>query len=230
LHIKNLIKNINSNWNNIELISLGIVFSVILVNALLFKDSPVAVVSAVCGILYTVLAGKGKISCYFFGLAGSGCYSWLSFHNALYGNLALYILYYIPMEIAGILKWKKHLKKNSNEIVKTKLSNKERLILFVLCFIASAIAIYMIKQSGGSSPYMDGITTIFSVTGMYLTVKRCIEQWVIWMIVNGLSFFMWVNLILHGAKTFSTAIMWAFYFFAAIYFFIKWKKEIYNKN
>ena len=61
---------------------------------------------------------------------------------------------------------------------------------------------------------------------MYLTVKRCIEQWLIWIVVNGLSFIMWINAVIHGTKAYATVIMWAFYFIAAIYFYYTWNKEI----
>ena len=228
MHVKSFLIKEFQGWNKVEILSLSAVFLVIFLNAIILKDSIIAVISAICGILYTVLAGKGRISCYFFGLSGSGCYCWLAFQNALYGNLALYLFYYIPMELIGIFKWGKNLKKNSNEIIKTKLSNKERVFLFIICIFASLIGIYLIKSTGGSKPFLDGITTVLSIAGMYLTVKRCIEQWIIWIVVNGLSFFMWANLITHGTKAYSTLIMWAFYFMAAIYFYLKWKKEIYH--
>ena len=230
MHVKSFLLKEFQGWSKVEILSLSAVFTVIFLNSVILKDSFVAVISAICGILYTILAGIGRVSCYLFGLSGSGCYCWLAFHSALYGNLALYLFYYIPMEIIGIFKWGKNLKKNSNEIVKTKLSNKERIFLFTICTLTSLIAIYIIKLTGGSKPFLDGITTVLSIAGMYLTVKRCIEQWVIWIIVNGLSFLMWANLVIHhGTKAYSTLIMWAFYFLAAIYFYLKWKKEIYNK-
>ena len=75
----------------------------------------------------------------------------------------------------------------------------------------------------------DGITTVLSVAGMYLTVKRCIEQWIIWMVVNGLSALMWLELILQGTKAYATFIMWCVYFILAIYFFFCWKREISGK-
>ena len=78
------------------------------------------------------------------------------------------------------------------------------------------------------NPIIDGITTIFSLAGMYLTVKRCIEQWQIWMLVNGLSAIMWIGAVLNGAKVYSTVTMWIVYFILAIYFYFDWKKELIN--
>ena len=89
MKITEITKKELQGWKLYESVGLFAVIFFILTNAYLLKDSPVAVCSAICGILYTIIAGKGKISCYFFGLAGSGCYIWLSFKNALWGNMLL---------------------------------------------------------------------------------------------------------------------------------------------
>lgn len=229
MELTEFVKKELNGWKKIEIIGLFTVLTLILINAIIVKDNPIAVISAFCGILYTIIAGKGKISCYFFGLSGSWCYVWLSFINALWGNMLLYLCYYIPMQILGIFKWKKHLKKDTKEIVKTRLSNKNRIILLFIGVLGSIITSIILHYFHDKSPIADGITTFLSVLGMYLTVRRAIEQWVVWMIVNGISALMWINLVLHGTKTYSTVIMWVVYFVLAIYFYFEWKKVL-NKN
>lgn len=229
MELTEFVKKELNGWKKIEIIGLFTVLTLILINAIIVKDNPIAVISAFCGILYTIIAGKGKISCYFFGLSGSWCYVWLSFLNSLWGNMLLYLCYYIPMQILGIFKWKKHLKKDTKEIVKTRLSNKNRIILLFIGVLGSIITSIILHYFHDKSPIADGITTFLSVLGMYLTVRRAIEQWVIWMVVNGISALMWVNLVLHGTKTYSTVIMWVVYFVLAIYFYFEWKKVL-NKN
>lgn len=225
VNIKKFIKAELNGWKKLEIIGLFVVFSIITINAIIVKDNVIAVISAFCGILYSTIAGKGKISCYFFGIAGTCCYSWLSFTNGLWGNLILYMCYYLPMQTIGIFSWSKHLN-NKYEIEKKQLSNPKRIIHFGIAFLLSILAIYILKIVNGSNPICDGITTVLSVFGMYFTVKRCIEQWFVWMIVNGLSAIMWLNLVLHGSKTYATFIMWVVYFILSIYFYIQWKKEI----
>lgn len=215
-----------SGWKKIEIYGLSLIGIIILFNAIILHDSIVAIVSAVCGILYTIIAGKGKISCYLFGLTGTCFYSYLALKNSLYGNLLLYIGYYLPMQILGIFKWKNHLKKTNNEIIKTKLSQIERkpVLLITFCLILCVITILNILKD--SHPIIDGITTILSLLGMYLTVKRSIEQWIVWTIVNFLSIVMWIYVALSGQRVYSTVIMWVVYFILGIYFYKEWRKEI----
>lgn len=61
---------------------------------------------------------------------------------------------------------------------------------------------------------------------MYLTVRRAIEQWQVWMVVNGLSAIMWAIIAFSGEKVYSTVIMWTVYFILAIYFYFEWKKKL----
>ena len=91
MKITEFLKKELQGWNYFEISGLVLVFIIIFTNAIFLKDSPAAVINAVCGILYTLFAGKGKISCYFFGLAGSMCYIYLAFKNALWGNMSLYL-------------------------------------------------------------------------------------------------------------------------------------------
>lgn len=226
MKITEFIRKELSGWGKIERVVFPVEILLIIIFSVLIGDSKIALVSAVCGISYSILAGKGKISCYIFGLSGTLCYAYLALKNNLFGNLALYALYYFPVQIVGIFKWKKHLKKDSQEIVKTKLSNKERIFYTLISVICSGILYVILTFLQDKSPIMDSVTATLSVVGLIFTVKRCIEQWYVWFIVNGLSTIMWINAYLHGSNCFATILMWATYFVLSIYFLITWKREL----
>ena len=228
--VKQFLKSEISNWNKFELIFIFCIIPLTVVSSILAKDTIVATFSALFGMLYTIIAGKGKISCYFFGMMGTLCYSYLSFKNALYGSLLLYLGYYFPMEIIGIFAWKKNLKKENNEIKKTTLENNERILLGLLILFTGILSGFVLQYFNDKFPFMDSFILILSIAGMYLTVKRCIEQWIIWTIVNFLSVIMWFVIFANGGKTFATLIMWFVYLFLGIYFFSQWKKELQNQG
>ena len=214
--------------NNYELLGFILVYIILISNVIITGDSWIAFVSAFCGISYTILAGKGVPICYLIGVVGSVFYSYLSFKNALWGNLVLYACYYVPLQIIGFFLWNKNLQKGKNEIIKTSLSIKERYIYFCFATLFSIPIAYLFMYFNDTHPIIDSITTVFSVLGMILTVKRTLEQWIVWIIVNGLSFIMWLLIVIGGAKVYSTVIMWAVYFVLAIYFYINWKKDLKN--
>ena len=190
----------------LEIIGILFIYFVLLTNAYIMHDSLIALLSALCGITYTILAGKGNPICYLIGLTGSAFYIYLSYSNHLWGNLCLYALYFVPMQILGFFKWTNNLKPNKYEIVKTKLKLKENIILFSITFIVSVIFAFILMYLGDTSPIIDSFTTIFSILGMYLTVRRAIEQWYVWAGVNLLSLIMWLIIALSGVKVYSTVL------------------------
>ena len=109
--------------------------------SLWMKDSKIATIYAIFGFLATYISGKGKISCYFFGIIALLLYSYLAWKNSLYGSLILYIGYYLPMEFIGLFLWKNHLKKDTQEIEKTFLSDRERIIYGILTVIINIKAL-----------------------------------------------------------------------------------------
>lgn len=226
MKLKEFIQKELSGWSKFEQIIFPVCIAAVTVISFIMRDDKIALISAICGISYTILAGKGKISCYFIGLLGTLCYSFISYKNGLYGNLALYLLYYFPMQILGIFKWKNHLKKDSNEIIKTTLSKKEQIIYLVFAIVLTGVGFVILNNLNDKNPLIDSITSVFSVFGLLLTVKRCIEQWYIWFIVNGLSIVMWIGAYLNGSNCFATILMWVVYWILSVYFLYTWKKEL----
>ena len=155
MRVKEFIKCEFSCWGKYEKIIFPLEILLIIFISLYVRDNKIALISAVCGISYTILAGKGKISCYIFGLCGTFCYSYIAYKNALFGNLLLYMLYYFPMQIVGIFKWKKHMKEKSHEIIKTSLPQKEKYIYFLSTLLIAFVVSQILRISGGQIPYMD---------------------------------------------------------------------------
>ena len=183
-------ENKSKSWNKYEKLGLFFIILFILIQGLSNQDSIFAIISAICGITYTFLAGKGLPICYLYGVTGSGFYSLLAYQNSLWGNLLLYACYYVPMQFLGFFRWNKNLKEGRNDIVKIHLPKKELLMLLTILFFLSIVVCFILLYFKDAHPILDSITTVFSIGGMYLTVRRAIEQWIFWMGVNALSLVM----------------------------------------
>lgn len=232
MNILDFFKTELKGWGKYERVLFPLGILVIILLSVLINDSKIALLSAICGISYTIIAGKGKLSCYLFGIVSTLCYSYIAFKNNLFGNFALNLLYYLPMQFIGIYNWGKNLNKKTNEIVKTTLGWKPFLYYLLGAIVLSLIVACWLSLSGDSSPLADAIATVFSVLGLYLTVRRCIEQWCVWTIVNGFSILMWIKAYIAGSHCFTTIIMWFIYFILGIYFWQAWYKEsaFFSKN
>ena len=226
MSLTEFIKGEFKGWGKHECIIFPLGIMLIAGISIYMHDISFAIISAICGICATITAGKGKISCYFFGIISSICYSYISYENAFWGNLALNMLYYLPMQFVGISQWRKHLKKETQEIYKTKLSPKERFMYFIIITILCTGGYYLLRHFSDGNALFDSITTVLSVFAFLLTVKRCVEQWYLWTIVNALAVLMWLGAFLQGSHCFATVLMWSTYFVLGIYFLKNWNKEL----
>jgi len=208
-------------WKAAELVWLVFCTISVTVLSLLMKDTPTGIITAVTGLLYTLLAGKGKISCYFFGIVNVLGYSFISYCNGLHGEVMLNMCCYLPMMFVGIFCWKNQ-RDASGTIYKTWLGAAGETIMLLLSGAGIIIYALILKKLGDPQPVVDSITTVLSVSAMILTVKRCIEQWALWTAVNALSIYMWLVQYLRGEGSFAILCMWILALLNGIIFFCQW--------
>lgn len=223
--IKSFLAGELASWRRGEVIWLFFCLGVTLALSLYLGDTLMGITSSLCGIAYTILAGKGKISCYLFGMVNSLLYGYISYRERLYGEVMLNIFWYFPMMFAGIFFWKRNLTKNQT-VRKKALTLKEKLLYGVLT--AGGIAVYakILQMMKDAQPWVDSATTVLSVTAMILTVKRCADQWILWTCVNVLSIWMWLKVFRAEGAWAATLCMWIVALANGILFFVQWYKEI----
>ena len=130
------------------------------------------------------------------------------------------------MKIDRIFKRHEQLKKEYREIIKTSLSARGRVVFCGLAGVVAFLCALVLRKLGDAAPYVDSFTTVFSVLGLLLTIKRCIEQWFVWFAVNILSVVMWVEAYINGSNCLATVIMWGTYVVLAVYFWQAWRREM----
>lgn len=185
--------------------------------------STLALVAAVTGMAYTMLAGRGLIICYWFGFVNAPLYAYLSYRWGYYGDMALNVYYFVMM-IPGLAYWRRNLKENTRgEIIKTQLSSRERSIWGALIVVSSVILFIFLKYIGGSRPLCDALTNVLSIAAIVLTVKRCIEQWVMWIIVDLIECLMWLHV---GGASMAILAMWLLFLVDGIYLFALWVGDL----
>lgn len=224
--VKNFIKAELSGWSKLEKIAIPLLIFIIVSSSVYAHDARLVTIQAVFGLMATTVSGKGKISCYFFGIVSVILYSFISWRNTLYGSFLLHVGYYLPMQFWGLYEWSKHLKSDSKEIYKRKLSNKARFIIGIIAIAVSIAVGMMLKHSNDQFPFIDSFVLIFAVVALSLAVKRYFEQWICWTVANALSVIMWFNIFQERGGVLAILIVWFTYFWLGIYFLFQWKKEI----
>ena len=215
-----------ADWQRWEVIF--IFSSTIMIGAIsvYLGDNWLGILSAVSGTLYTMFSGKGKISCYFFGIINTVAYGYIAYSQKIYGDMMLNWAIYLPMMFAGIIMWKRRLNDDCS-VIKTRLTPGMQLLLIGINIAAIFGYAFILSRYAAAQPLLDSTTTVLSITAIFLTLKRCIEQWILWTAVNLLSVFMWFRVFFTtGGTSAATLLWWMIMLISGIIFFIQWKKSL----
>lgn len=209
-------------WRLQEALWLVFCVSSIIALSLCWGDGALGITAATTGMMYTVLAGKGKVSCFLFGLVNTPIYAYIAFTSGYYGDFALN-MYYFAMMVPALSAWMKNSSANPEEGIKrTCLDAKGRWILAGTC-AAAAIPLWCVLTAlGGERPFCDSLTNVLSVAAMVLTVRRAIEEWVLWIAVNAVEVFMWYRTWRTGDGPISILLMWLLFLVNGIYLLSLW--------
>jgi nicotinamide mononucleotide transporter len=112
----------------------------------------------------------------------------------LYGDFITHI-FFLVLNIYGWYYWLFGRKDNEKDLPVTKFSLKKNVIIIAFTGVGVLIFGYFLEQlpnminglEPAALPYWDATTSILSVTGMWLTTRKKIENWYYWLIVNVLA-------------------------------------------
>ena len=219
-----------TGWKPFDLVWLAVATSVILGLSIYWQDTWASLIAALSGVWCVILTGKGKRTSFVFGLVNTVLYAVVAFQAKYYGEVMLNLLYYLPMNFVGWFSWKGHMNEATGEVVKRRLGMKKSLAVYAST--AAAILIYglALKFLGGNLPYIDSMTTVVSVVAQVLSIRRLMEQWVLWIAVDVATVFMWAVHFLQGGESIATLAMWSVYLINAFIMFARWRKEAENNE
>lgn len=223
--IKKFVKSELSGWKPFDVIWLVFATSVILGLSIYWKDSPVSLWAAVTGVCCVILTGKGKRSSFIFGLVNTILYAIVALWAKYYGEVMLNLIYYLPMNFVGFIAWKKYMNDETGEVIKERLSLSKSIVVYAITAVSIVIYGFILKRMGGNLPYVDSMSTVVSVVAQVLSIKRLTEQWVLWIVVDIVTVFMWAVDFMKGGESISTLAMWSIYLINAFIMFIRWYKE-----
>ena len=223
--LKEIVKRELSGWKKWEVIWLLLATAVILGLSIYWKDSMTGIWAALTGIWCVILTGKGKLSSFWVGTVNTILYAVVAWQARYWGEVMLNLIYYVPMNFVGLYMWSKNMNNQTEEVVKERMSVKGSVIAYVCVIVGTLGYGVILKLMNGTLPFIDSMSTVFSVFAQFLCVKRYMEQWVLWIIVDVVTVIMWVYAFINGTGDMATVLMWSIYLINAIIMFAKWKKD-----
>lgn len=187
--------------------------------------------AAVTGVIGNVLVAKQNILNYAFGLVNVILYAIIAFLSKYYGNAALNLLYYVPMQFLGWFNWMNHRSETDGKKVEAHRQTwPKAVITMIVTIIIILLMTIILTKMNDKSPWLDSISTVLSMVAMFMMVRTYAEQWYLWIVINIIQITMWISNAVHGQPySGMMIIMWSFFLVNSINGLIIWLKESRNK-
>lgn len=224
-NILGMIKREFTGWKMWQIVWIFLANGVILGVSLYLGDTALGILASLTGVSCVILCGMGKLSNYIFGTVNVVLYAIVAWKAKYYGDVMLNLLYYFPTNLLGFFVWSKHINQENNEVYKKRMTLKQDIVLGIVSVAGVLGYSYILKKLGGNLPIVDSMSTVFSVIAQILMIKRFVEQWIIWIIVDIVSVIMWIAAFFTGGESVAVLMMWSVYLANAVIMFVKWSRE-----
>lgn len=175
-------------------------------------------IAVVLAIAYLLLALKENILCWYAALISTAIYTVLFWNVSLVMDSLLQV-YYIAMAVYGWYQWRQPQGDAPLQISSWKVSRHLQVIGGVI--LVSLISGYLLnRHTEAAWPYLDSFTTWASVATTYMVTKKILENWLYWIVIDGLSIFLYLDRGLH-----LTALLFVGYTVIAIFGFYQWRQS-----
>ncbi|HYM62012.1 MAG TPA: nicotinamide riboside transporter PnuC [Thermoanaerobaculia bacterium] len=182
--------------------------------------SPLEIFAAVITAYSVWLTARENIWCWPTGIVSVILYAWIFWQARLYANAGLQVLYLV-LCFYGWYEWL-HGGKNRGELDVSRMPLRGWIATIGAGAVAALLTGWAMKRwTDASMPYSDAATTAFSVAAEAMTTRKWIENWLFWIVIDGVTTWM-----LTVQKLYPSAVLYASFLVLAVIGWIEWKKSL----
>ena len=186
-----------------------------------FKTNWIEIVGAILSLIYIFLSIRQKVSLWFFGIVSSMFYVVVFFQTKFYADMSLQF-YYVFISIYGWINWKGGNQADGEELPVGKTSMRLWLQLIAVTIVIYFIYYFvLIKFTDSTIPKADSLVGALSIVGTWMLARKLIENWLIWIIADGLCVGLYVY-----KGLFPTVILFVIYTIMSVDGYWQWKKTL----
>jgi nicotinamide mononucleotide transporter len=182
--------------------------------------SPLEVFAAVITIVSIVLTAVENIWCWPTGVVSVVLYAWIFWSARLYANAALQVVYLVLI-VYGWYEWL-HGGRNKTELQVSRTPAWGWIATLLLGGLATgAAALWMKAHTDAAMPWPDAATTAFSIVAEAMTARKWIENWPLWIVIDGVTTWM-----LAVQRLWPSAVLYGLFVPLAVWGWIEWQKSM----
>jgi len=184
------------------------------------SSNHIELLASVLGIVYVILATRQNIWCWLAGIINVALYIFIFFDARLYGDMSLQMVYLL-LSIYGWYSWKYGRSGGKEKLNITSLKLKRSMFLLMIVVILSVLFGYMLSYTNSDIPYWDGLTTALGLIATWMTARKILENWLVWIFTDllcvGIYYYKELN---------PTAVFYLIMTILAVIGYYKWKRSM----
>lgn len=183
--------------------------------------SSLEIFAAVITVISIVLTAVENIWCWPTGVVSVVLYAWIFWQARFYANAGLQIIVFLPLIIYGWYEWL-HGGRNDTELKVSRTPLWGWVVTVLAGAVATGAAAWWMKvHTDAAMPLADAGTTAFSIVAEAMTARKWIENWLLWIVVDSVSTWMFVV-----QKLYPSAVLYGIFVPLAVYGWIEWRKSL----
>ncbi|TAA48069.1 nicotinamide riboside transporter PnuC [Corallincola spongiicola] len=176
-------------------------------------------VAVILALAYLILAMNRSQWCWPAAFASTLIYTVLFWQVALLMESALNV-YYMIMAIYGFYLWHRDTAENQQLMVISWSGQKHFAIVSVVTLLSLIAGYLMSTYTHAEFAYLDAATTCFAVYTTYLVAIRVLQNWLYWIVIDGVSIYLYFE-----KGLYLTALLFAIYIVLAILGYFSWQRK-----
>ncbi|HHJ11249.1 MAG TPA: nicotinamide riboside transporter PnuC [Bacteroidetes bacterium] len=191
-----------------------------------------ALITELLGVLFALIylwfSIRQKIWLWPFGILTSALYIYIFYHSRLYADMGLQV-YYLMVSIYGWYNWLYGGKKGEkNSLPVSTVNARMTWVLLSVTFVIYWVLVWMLKNiphwlniPSSQLIYWDAFTTAASIVATWMLARKILEQWLVWVVVDGVSMGLYIY-----KGLYLTAGLFLVYTLLAVVGYLQWKKDM----
>ena len=177
-------------------------------------------VAAVFGMLGVALGIRQNISSWPVGIVNVSLTFVLFYRTGFYLNMGLQVVYLV-LSIYGWHQWLHGGEGNTTLSVSRTPRNVWTVLVIAGVAFWAVMGTFTARVPGAAVPYLDAATTSGSLVAQYMTTRKLLENWIVWIVVDTVyvALFIWRGLYL-------LALLSAVYLVLAVFGHFAWKRSV----
>ena len=128
------------------------------------------------------LAVRNSLLTWPVSIVATGLYLWLFWQWKLYADAGLQVAY-IALRVAGRWAWSRR-RGDATMPEAQRVGPRTAVLVGVGIVVGTAVVREYLLAVGGAAPFWDAALTTGSLGAIYLLVRKCIETWLLWVVLD----------------------------------------------